>query len=144
LLRRGNVLGALLGVLEPAGHDAATDAGADTVERRMTTIVDGAPDLETLLATLRGTRWTPPTRLVDDLTNLPSRDDGSVARHLLEEWLPGRPTDESSSLVQAWIRDESARLGASGGAWLADEPLRTALLRRLAHLVFSLPEAHLG
>lgn len=134
LLRRGNVLGALLGVLRT---DEADGDGRST-------LVAGSPDLETLIDTIEGVEWRPPDDLVATLLESGLRSDAEIAAYLLEEWLPAAPTVESARVVAAWIGAERARDGGAEGAWLADPPRRACMLRRLAHLVFSLPEAHLG
>lgn len=143
LLRRGNVMGALLGVLE-SGPGARAPATVEAGAREVGTVVEGAPDLQTLIRTLDGARWIPPADLVAALEGLESRRDEDVARFLLEEWLPGPPTTGSIALVRDWIAAERAREGVGEPAWTGTAALRTSMLRRLAHLVFSLPEAHLG
>lgn len=136
LLRRGNVLGAMLGVLEVGVNETAiADDG---------TTVANAPDLETLIRTLDGERYEPRAELVASLKALTAHDDRSIAAFLLEEWLPSAPTPESTRLVVDWLAKERDRRGMSERGWLDDAAVRSTMLRRLAHLVFSLPEAHLG
>ncbi len=142
LLQRGNVMGALLGVLEAPSTDGTQLAGDPA--REVPTIVTHSADLRVLIETLEGARWDPPETLVADLKQLARRGDDDVVHAVLEEWLPGPPSDESTNLVRDWLRDERARIGANEDTWLDDAAVRTTLLRRLAHLVLSLPEAHLG
>ncbi len=142
LLQRGNVMGALIGVLGAPVADGARPVEAGACE--MPTVVTESPDLRVLIETLEGERWDPPESTVEDLKRCARRGDGEVVHFLLEEWLPGPPSAESESLVREWLRDERVRIGADEGAWLDDAAARTSMLRRLAHLVFSLPEAHLG
>ncbi|MBL8862925.1 MAG: DUF1800 domain-containing protein [Planctomycetes bacterium] len=143
LLRRGNVLGALLGMLEATPEATAIEAASGrAATERAEVMVRG--DLEILVRTLEGRRWEPGADLRARLAASGARTDAEVAAWLLEEWLPGPPARGTPRVVSGWIASERATRGLLAGAWLDDDVARTELLRALAHLIFSLPEAHLG
>ncbi len=141
LLRRGNVVGALVGVLSVESGDASDDLARGTAEG---VHVSGLPDLETLIRTLGGARWEPSAAFVERLLAARVRSDEDVAAWLLEEWLPGPPAQGTHGIVRAALTRARERHGAAAGAWLEQAATRAALLRQLAHLIFSLPEAHLS
>lgn len=137
LLRRGNLVGALLGVLRVAPTGSADDALEGFH-------VAGLPDLETLIRTLDGAAWEPSDAFVTRLLSCGARTDADVAEWLLEEWLPGPPASGTHGIVSAALTRERELRGIQSEVWLHRPDLRTILLRQLAHLVFSLPEAHLS
>lgn len=155
LNRRGNVLGALLGLLEAAPDDAASVAdGAqpDPASERMRAS-DGADevarlglssDLGALVRTHARAPWAPSAVWLERLARSGARADDEVIAWLLEEWLPGPPARSSREIAVRWLASERSARGLEAGAWLDEARVRDELLRKLAHLVLSLPEAHLG
>jgi uncharacterized protein (DUF1800 family) len=148
LIRRGNCLGVLFGVFGSA-REAAT--AASDVSIGATNAMDGAmPSLEgrtqlgVLFETLGDARWEPSEALLDRMSGSGARTDASFVDWVLEDWLAVEPQPETRDLVRRWFAEERVMLGLDEATWWSHREERTILVRKLAHLVFSLPEAQLS
>jgi hypothetical protein len=70
--------------------------------------------------------------------------DADIARELAEELLAIAPPPETLRALESFLRQERQLWGAADGALLSIGSEAEHILRRLAHLVLSLPEAQLG
>lgn len=73
----------------------------------------------------------------------PEADDEALVREALEAWLAVPPTEEALGIAREALTSLRAERGAEPGPLLA-QPAAPAVLRALAHVVLSLPEAHLS
>ena len=97
-----------------------------------------------LFASMGSERWQPPPSLLDRIARLERASDERLAAFLLQTWLSIPPPTDTIELVAEFVRCEREAMGASEGALDPSSPEFVALLRRLAHLIFSLPEAQLS
>jgi hypothetical protein len=70
--------------------------------------------------------------------------DAEIARDLAEELLAIAPPPETLGTLESFLRDERQLWGAEDGFLLSIGTEAEHILRRLAHLILSLPEAQLG
>jgi hypothetical protein len=160
LMLRSNVAGILLGVVS---MDDVVASG-ETPEMRPEMqpeqpemddpAMDGEPPMEVaparrlgelqLLKAARGFKWHPRYSLAQRFQRAGPRSDGSLADALCAEFL----AVEASPETRAFLTSElAARRGAAGlpEAELLSEPeVAERVLREMAHVVLSLPEAQLN
>ena len=70
--------------------------------------------------------------------------DQRVTAYLLENLLAIEPPADTRARLARWLAFERERLGLSEEDFLSSTDKAEPLLRRLAHLILSLPEAQLG
>lgn len=145
LLQRGNSLGALLGTLPtpPAAEEQEGTMGEPAMmepgleERARGALVSQMYQLAKVH------EWHRELALAADFRALEVQDDRELARAALEEWLaieaPERLVDEAAG----FLARERERRGIEADSVLESDQAED-ILRSLAHLVFSLPEAQLG
>ncbi|MCC6409164.1 MAG: DUF1800 domain-containing protein [Planctomycetes bacterium] len=139
LLGRGNVAGVLIDAfegVEPA-NDAMMDADDDLTSRvRELTIAQ-------LKQLAHVGQWAPKLDLAGELARVGARTDEAAIDYLLSAWLSIEPPVETRMLLAEHLA--LARADAKlGSRPLADGgEAAERILRRLAHIVFSLPEAQL-
>jgi len=166
LLQRGNVMGMLLGVLAigdvlapeapqapPAGDETLMDmesmtpvtmGGADESmdeSFRLNKKLVGA-DLSTYKRLLGKNYW-PRINLTERCRRLELRTDEELVDTLCDELLAVEVTPEGRATLLYFVRSERAALGLRNGELLEAGYDAEHLLRRLSHLILSLPEAQL-
>ena len=167
LMTRGNLAGVLLGVVEideileaappaaqrsrseiamsdPGQTDPATDeqpsmeasdAPAEVPKRKL-------GDLQTL-KNARGLRWRPRIFLTDRLDRAGLYTDGAIVRGLADELLAIPLPEETRIYLIDELATRRKAQGVKNGQLLADPQVGEPILRDLAHLILSLPEAQL-
>ncbi|MDP6990201.1 MAG: DUF1800 domain-containing protein [Planctomycetota bacterium] len=153
LMMRGNCVGVLLDVFQPdyvTAEVRPASSGGDSGMHAQSTL---SPQLKaevmvqaaTRLAALKDDQgWEPGLNLTRLVLRSGARTDAEIAAFLAEDWLAVEPNERVLALMGQFIARERVAYG------LGDQPLMTSgpnvelLLRRLAHLLFSLPEAQLG
>jgi len=95
------------------------------------------------LRVLERAGWSPAIHLTARLERAGALDDGSIADVLLEELLAIEPTASIRGEALALLRERRRELGLADGELLEARADSERVLRELAHLVLSLPEAHL-
>jgi hypothetical protein len=153
LLLRGNCVGILLGVLDdPMVHGlAASDGDAmnadDTGSSDRSMSASGPDRAAAILPRLRRLadpgKWDSHLDLVGQLESAQAATDVQIVDWALEEWLAIAPPEETRAVVLAYLRAEREAAGIEEGALVEYGQANELVLRRLAHTVFSLPEAQL-
>ena len=153
-MQRGSVSGALLGtfdassvgaererlasdLIEASGDDELSEKEAMRTANRQI----GRDELLRAIRVLGRTRWEPRIALHETLAARGPEDDDDLARDLLDLLLAIEAPGETRRLVATELR---AARTAEG--WSVEDLLRPAAepeLRRIAHLILSLPEAQL-
>ena len=165
LMMRGNLTGVVLGLVDlgDLGADAELDAmmadegmeasmegmqAMEGADRRRAQI---APDLVRAMRALRSgmggrRRFTPPaTQLRRTLALRRPAGDEELVEQALEELLAIVPPLETRAPLVAFLRQAREAEGLPEEAFLVRGGQRAeAILRQLAHLILSLPEAQLG
>jgi hypothetical protein len=93
---------------------------------------------------LLGGAWYPRIHLTARLQRLGAATDAQIVDVLADELLPTPLTGESRAALLEFLAGERAAAHVDDGKLLGANPDVERLLRRLAHLILSLPEAQLG
>ena len=165
LMMRGNLMGVVLGLVDlgDLGADEELDAmmadegmdasmeGMQAMEGEVRRRAQIAPDLVRAMRALRSgmggrRRFTPPaTQLRRTLALRRPAGDEELVEQALEELLAIVPPLETRALLVAFLRQAREAEGLPEEAFLVRGGQRAeAILRQLAHLILSLPEAQLG
>jgi uncharacterized protein (DUF1800 family) len=88
--------------------------------------------------------WTVSINLCSRIEKSGARSDAEIADRMLDDLLAIRAPEETRSLVRSFLERERGRLKLSDGKLLEGGAETERVLRRLAHLIYSLPEAQLG
>jgi hypothetical protein len=159
LLARGNMAGMLLGVvhfedvLKEDGFDLddepAMDGGmmggmsSDAKPPKKDAKVDLGPDLGALKR-LTGEFYFPRINLSARLARLGTASDAQIVDVLAGELLPVELSPESRSALLEFLAVERKAAAIADGKLLQNPAKGEDVLRRLAHLILSLPEGQLG
>lgn len=164
LLARGNMAGMLLGVvkLEDVLKDDSFDVGdepgmmedgmmgdsmtpkpAAKDEKRGDKKVDLGPEL-TAMKRMLGTVYYPRIHLTARVARAGVATDGEIIDFLADELLPIALTVDSRAALVEFLERERLGLDADDGRLLAAGVKAEGVLRRLAHLILSLPEAQVS
>ena len=159
-MQRGNLAGALLGVIDGKTLRAEADELADSMMGSMDEVMEDEVPIMTLAVAkkqarrqlnqdafaravnrLRRSAWKPRLNLGPTLRAASAKTDGQVVEVLTETLLAIELPLETRRMLTAEVRREREAAGLQVG----DLALRKhgTLLRRLAHLILSLPEAQL-
>jgi hypothetical protein len=162
LMQRGNLAGLLLGTVtlndvvsqadllagDPMQLDEAM--GADMSMERMKELKPGRANgaAISLLRRLDSTGYLPRIHLCARLRALhPERaadlSDAEIVDALLADLLAIPVPDDTRERMLVYLAAERADRDLREGAWLRDEQTAERILRRVAHLILSLPEAQL-
>lgn len=173
LMQRGNVMGALLGVvvpraerLDPFEQFAAMDAERPAMDSGADMAMDGealmsagdrvarpaAPysppkarpsQLDRLITLVDRANYRPRMNLIARITRRGLLVDRDIVDYLLDELLAIEPPAETRELLLEHLRRERRSYGIEGRL-VNSGAVGERILRRLAHLILSLPEAQLG
>lgn len=176
LMQRGNLAGALLGVIQtedvltdsealaaleeiasPSDMDMDSEMGMELEGDElmaMASIDEMAAELESkdaksssmgkLLVTMKRRGYKPKVRLVKVLGDVASGTDKQVVSSLCDRLLAIEAPPETISMLVGILAQERAALGVDEGQLQDKARAGERILRRLAHLILSLPEAQLG
>jgi hypothetical protein len=165
-LQRGNAIGLFLGVVSvdqvlarEAGLDEGVmmaqsmDGGGDGAgEAEAETGMDDSMDIQKRMQerelggmrkVLDGKHYWPDINLTARCQEAGARTDSEIAALLCDELLAVEASDASREALEDFLAAERVELRRSNGALLEAGPEVEHALRRLAHLVLSLPEAQL-
>ena len=148
LLMRGNCIGALLGTLpEPGPVEGSSGAttGSEATEPEMAAFGPALARDELVREVYQLAKTHDWERELHLAAPFRARgvSDEELAGAALEEWLAIEVPPRLEAAAQAFLERERERLGLGEASLLHSEHAE-AVLRGLAHLVFSLPEAQLG
>ena len=87
--------------------------------------------------------WRPRMNLTERMLHLEARKDSEIVKSLTDGLLAVRAGKETRKELVAWLRFEREQRGVGNGKLLKQPLVAEPLLRELAHLVLSLPEANL-
>jgi len=156
MLQRGNLAGMLLGVVrledvvrpeppvedaDPDGEMSMTAAEADTDPARMKKKDLGA-DMFDMRRMLSEFYW-PGIHLTARLQRADVRGDAAIVDFLCDELLAVEVSDAGRAALAEFLVAERADLGLDDDELLGAGPEAEHVLRRLAHVILSLPEAQL-
>lgn len=155
-MARGNVMGSLLGVvgseelkapeggaLEPM--DEADMAAMEPMSEAMeTTEVRRKDQLSKLVRSLDRDSYTPDINLSRKLMRADLERDREIVDELCSRLLAIEAPLETRRMLASFLREERKSMGFEQGELLGAGDGVETLLRRLAHLILSLPEAQLG
>ncbi|MAF64490.1 MAG: hypothetical protein CMJ84_02360 [Planctomycetes bacterium] len=153
LMMRGNCVGVLLDVFRSEYvtaevRSASADAGdgmVGTAVMSPQTKAEAMAQAVARMVSLKDDRgWEPNLNLTRLVVRSGARSDEEIAAFLAEDWLAVEPSERVVSIMGEFIARERAAYGLGAGPLLMSGPNVELLLRRLAHLLFSLPEAQLG
>jgi hypothetical protein len=88
--------------------------------------------------------WTVSINLSSRIQKSGARSDAEIADRMLDDLLAIRAPEDTRTLVRGFLARERARLNLADGKLLDAGAEAERVLRRLAHLIYSLPEAQLG
>ena len=137
LMQRGNYAGVLLGTLPPPAPAEAEGMEMDLEDRARGALVAELNQLAKL------SQWERELDLLGSLAASAGAGDAELVRAALAEWLAIEPSERVLEAALEHLGRERERLEL-GSTPLSECSEAEAILRRLAHLVFSLPEAQLG
>ncbi len=100
--------------------------------------------LTKLLGLMEKTGYQPRIHLTSRMQRRGTRTDRQIVDALLDDLLAIEAPRETRELLIEHLRSEREQLGIEGGDLLNHLHAAERLLRRLAHLILSLPEAQLG
>jgi uncharacterized protein (DUF1800 family) len=135
LMQRGNFAGILLGTLPEVTAEAGAEMALE--DRARGALVGSLGELAKL------SQWERKLDLHGRLASRGPLDDAELVRAALEDWLAIEPTEHVQQALLEHLRRERERLELGARPVLECDQAE-AILRRMAHLVFSLPEAQLG
>jgi len=146
IMQRSNMIGVLLGledVCDLTGFPSPKIGDKPRAEDNQSR----TSGIEMLIH-IQACGWQPDISLCDRIAaEIPKRasgpDDAEIVRALLGDLVVATPAASTVDALEHWLRDQRAKLGIADGALAARTPENEQLLRRLAHLVLSLPEAQL-
>lgn len=95
------------------------------------------------LADVEELGWAPRIHLVERMRGLGLRRDGEMGDELLSDLLAVPASRTSRRVVRRHLESERERLGLRNGDLLGQPIDAEGVLRRTAHVILSLPEAHL-
>jgi hypothetical protein len=97
-----------------------------------------------MLQFVQSSGWQPDFSIQGRLSGASTEaSDGAVARALTRMLLAVPPTEESDRIVRDYLRRERSAISLAEADLLRPSEEGEHLLRRTAHFVLSLPEAHL-
>ncbi len=168
MMQRGNLAGALLGVVEREDVYADDEAlaalgdideldevlmdGMLSMDEVMESMEEGEMQTDTLrslsisqlLRAMRRRGYEAQFSLVDALQPVLHGSDEEVVAALSAKLLAIEPPAETRAMLVRNLAKERAERDLAEGAMASDRRRSEYLLRRLAHLILSLPEAQLG
>lgn len=163
LMQRGNLAGVLLGEVtiddfltydpledqeleslmgDGMGEDMEAEAGEASARDRR----GPKRNLGRLreLSRFRNQTWSSRINLTARMQRADARSDGKIARTMLDDLLAIAAPPETRREVTAVLREEREAAGIKKGKLVSNPALSEPILRRLAHLILSLPEAQLN
>lgn len=160
LLARGNMAGMLLGVvkLEDVLKDDSFEAGdapgmmdggmmGDSMAPKPASGGDKKVDLGPELSAMKrmlGTVYYPRINLSARVSRVGLASDGEIIDFLADELLPVALTPLSRAALVEFLENERRQLDVDDGRLLSAGVKAEGVLRRLAHLILSLPEAQVS
>jgi uncharacterized protein (DUF1800 family) len=146
IMQRSNMIGVLLGledVSELMGYadlKPGTKIKADENQQHTSGME--------MLRYIQACDWKPELSLCDRVAKaLPKRSpgpsDAEIVRLFLGDFVVSTPAAGTEEALERWLREHRTEAGVAEGALCENAPKNEQLLRRLAHLVLSLPEAQL-
>lgn len=104
----------------------------------------GAAQLVQALRRIDAAGWKPNLNFSARMEKAGAKTDAAIADRMLDDLLAIQAPAETRARTRAFLAREREELGAADGALLTKGAEAESILRRLAHLILSLPEAQLG
>jgi uncharacterized protein (DUF1800 family) len=150
IMTRSNLAGILLGVVDPRkgalrrrGSDDMEGAMEDAEPRMDDPVDDPMGELDSQQLRLMGRMGGPFLNLSHRVRAAGAATDVEVADALLDGLLAVEPSAEIRAEAVAFLAGEREALGLADGSFLDAGRRAEPTLRRAAHLILSLPDAHL-
>jgi hypothetical protein len=140
-MQRGNVAGVLLDVFEykPSDDMGATSAMGEELSDRVKKL-----SVEQLEALAHVGDWSPKLDLAAAARAAGAESDSQIVDWALSAWLSSEPSPGLRELLVKHLASERQAAGLDSTPLAEAGAKGERVLRRLAHLIFSLPEAQLG
>jgi hypothetical protein len=103
----------------------------------------GAAQLVQALRRIEASGWRPNPNFTARMQKSGAKTDAAIADRMLDDLLGIAAPPDTRARMQAFVAKEREKLGARDGALLDQGLEGENVLRRLAHLIFSMPEAQL-
>ncbi len=142
IMQRSNMVGVMLGLVS-----------ADDLSDTKNPMLDAKPRAEDnqirtsgieMVRYIQASGWKPELSLCDRVARrFPRANDADLVRGLLGELVITPPSASTVSALESWFRAEREKIHVSAGELGTRTSANEELLRRLAHLMLSLPEAQL-
>jgi hypothetical protein len=166
LMQRGNLAGLMLGIVRlddvlsqadllakeaeapapdgtmPSGEPAMTREQMGEMEKRLKSGKKGGFAYEALRRT-QDSGWAPTLNFTARMQRLGLTTDDEIVDRMLDELLAVQAPDDTRAKMQQFLTNERVQLSVRDGHLLESGPAAERVLRRLAHLILSLPEAQL-
>jgi uncharacterized protein (DUF1800 family) len=167
LMQRGNLAGLMLGIVRiddvlsqadllakgaeaPAQDGTMPDAGAPMTREQMGEMEKrllksgkkGGFAYESLRRT-QDAGWAPTLNFTARMKRQAAATDEAIVDRMLDELLAIRAPEDTREKMRTFLTDERVQLSVRDGHLLEAGPAAERVLRRLAHLILSLPEAQL-
>jgi len=97
-----------------------------------------------ILLRLLGRGYRPSVNLTHRMQSIKDKGDKRIVNALLHDLLAIEPPAETRARVLDYFRGERQASGGEEGSFLEDASVSEPILRRVAHLILSLPEAQLN
>jgi uncharacterized protein (DUF1800 family) len=163
LMQRGNLAGFVLGVVKvedvmsqsdldlPMADDPPMETNGETNGETKEPPPSaknkgvGRPGAQALqvLRRAEASGWSPTINFSARMTKAGARTDAEIANRMLDDVLAIRAPDDTRARMRAFLAHEREGLGVADGKLLEGTAASERVLRRLAHLILSLPEAQL-
>jgi uncharacterized protein DUF1800 len=147
-------MGELESEREVLSQDGSRDEAMDSMEMSVTTMEAAEADskaqrrpdgvLFKIMRAMDNADYRPRLNLSARLRLAGARGDRAIVDRLCDHLLAIEAPVETRRMLTAYLRAERKQLGIEDGPLLRAGPPAEHLLRRLAHLILSLPEAQLG
>jgi uncharacterized protein (DUF1800 family) len=146
IMQRSNMIGVLLGledVSELTGFPIPKMGDKPSPEDNQSR----TSGIEMLIH-IQTSGWKPDLSLCDRIAKeLPKRSpgpsDAEIVRCMFGDLVLSNPPASTVEVVEHWLRDRRTEIGTAEGSLVENTPKNEEVLRRLAHLMLSLPEAQL-
>jgi uncharacterized protein (DUF1800 family) len=142
IMQRSNMVGVMLGLVN-----------ADDLSDTKNPMLDAKPRAEDnqvrtsgieMVRYIQSCGWKPELSLCDRVARRwPGATDGGLVRGLLDELVISTPSASTIAALESWLRTEREKIHVSPGDLDEHTSANEELLRRLVHLMLSLPEAQL-
>jgi uncharacterized protein (DUF1800 family) len=152
LMQRGNIAGMLLGavrvddvfVTSDADMQEMSEGGAAMAPAKKDPPKGAAGAAFTAMKRVVDAGWSPTLNFSARMTRQGSKTDAQIVDAMLSDLLACEAPQDTRERMLSYLAGERVMLGLRDGEFLKGGAPAERVLRRMAHLILSLPEAQLG